>query len=66
MDKLPFKLSPAIEGKFTVVNTHLPTLHSRIGLIDFRTITLNQAEELEKLNCRYLKRVKPRRKREKL
>ena len=55
--KLDFKLSPELEGKFEVVNTTLPALHSRIGFVDFRTMTLEQAEALEKAGTAYLKRV---------
>ncbi len=62
MAKLPFKISSEIEGKFEVINTTSAILHSRIGDIDFRKITLVQAEELFKMGSRYIKRVKPGRK----
>jgi hypothetical protein len=56
--KKQFKLSPVLEGKFEVINTTSPILHSRIGDVDFRTMTLEQAEELMKSGTRYLKKVK--------
>jgi hypothetical protein len=58
MGKLAFKLSPELEGKFQVINTTLPALHSRIGYVDFRTITLAEAEELVKAGTDYLRPVK--------
>ncbi len=57
-----FKISPELEGKFVVINTTSPVLHSRIGDVDFRTMTLAQAEELIKSGTRYLKRVKEKNK----
>lgn len=60
MPKLKFEVSKAIEGKFEVVNTSLPCLESRIGLIDFRRITLDQAERLHTKGTRYLKKVEPK------
>lgn len=57
MAKLRFEVSKAIEGKFEVVNTSLPCLESKIGLVDFRKITLNQAERLFAKGTRYLKKV---------
>ncbi|KAA8483755.1 hypothetical protein BDE36_1781 [Arcticibacter tournemirensis] len=57
MEKLSFELSPEIRGKFEVVNTESPLLHSRIGDIDFRRITLDQAEQLVKLNSRYIRKI---------
>lgn len=57
MSKLTYKLSPEIEGKFEVVNTTLPAIHSRIGYVDFRTITLAQAEEMVKAGTDYLRPV---------
>lgn len=56
--KKQFTLSPELEGKFEVINTTSPVLHSRIGDVDFRTMTLEQAEELIKSGTRYLKKVK--------
>lgn len=58
MNKLEFELSPAIAGKFEVINTTSPILESRIGRVDFRTITLEKAEELVKAGTRCLKAVK--------
>lgn len=57
MAKLKFEVSKEIQGKYEVINTHLPRLESRIGLIDFRTITLAQAEKLVKSGTRYLRKV---------
>lgn len=56
--KKQFKLSPELEGKFEVINTTSPVLHSRIGDVDFRTMTLEQAGDLMKSGTRYLKKVK--------
>jgi hypothetical protein len=52
-----FKLSPELEGKFEVVNTTLSALHSRIGYVDFRTMTLEQAEAMVEAGTDYLIRV---------
>lgn len=57
MAKLKFEVSKAIEGKYQVINTHLPKLESRIGLVDFRTISLDQAERLVKAGTRYLRKI---------
>lgn len=57
-NKLSFVPSAAIEGKFRVVNTHLPVLHSKIGKVDFRVITLEQAEQLVEAGTDYLVKVK--------
>lgn len=51
--ELPAKLRKDYE----VVNTHLPILESRIGRIDFRRLTKEQAEKLIKLDTRYLVRI---------
>ena len=56
MGKLTFTPSPAIEGKFEIVNTEFPIYHSKIGEIDFRTISIEQAEELVKTESRYIKK----------
>lgn len=63
MAKLNFILSPALEGEYKVVNTPHPILHSRIGDIDFRRITKDQAEQLISAGTRYLVRVKKKVKR---
>jgi hypothetical protein len=55
--KLTFKLSPELECKSEVVNTHFPAMHCKIGYVDFRTMTLAKAKELEKAGTDYLKRV---------
>ncbi|MFD2163681.1 hypothetical protein ACFSJU_14825 [Paradesertivirga mongoliensis] len=58
MAKLNFEISALIKGKFEVINTHLPVLHSRIGMVDFRTMTEEQAERLVAAGTRYLRKVK--------
>lgn len=50
--------SPEISGLYRIINTDLPILHSRIGDIDFRKITLEQAEKLIESGTRYLEKVK--------
>jgi len=55
--KKQFTLSPALEGKFEVINTTSPVLHSRIGDVDFRTMTVDQAEQLVKAGTDYLRAV---------
>ena len=57
MSKLSFTPSPLIEGKFRIVNTHMPVLHSKIGMVDFRTITEEQAEALVAYKCYYIERI---------
>lgn len=58
MNKIEYTLSPAIEGKFEVVNTHLPIIiHPKLGSVDFRTITEEKADELVKVGTRYLVKV---------
>lgn len=55
-----FKLSAELEGKYKVL-THLPCLHhSQLGLVDFRTMTEEQAEQLIEAGTIYLKRIKKR------
>ena len=54
MPELDFKLPAEVAAKYQVVNTTFPTLHSRIGDIDFRTITLEQAQALVKAGTSYL------------
>lgn len=51
------KLLPECEGKYKV-KTHLPTLYSSIGFVDFRTMTVEQAEALLEVKSPYLERVK--------
>jgi hypothetical protein len=58
--KLDFILSPDLQGKFEVVNTTLPALHSSIGYVDFRTMTLDEADRLVKAGTIFLKAVKKR------
>jgi hypothetical protein len=57
--KLDFILSPELEGKFKVVGTTSPILHSRIGDVDFRIMTESQAEELIKAGTSYLQKIEP-------
>jgi hypothetical protein len=49
-------LLPDVAKQFEVVNTEFPTLHSKIGFIDFRTMNLEQAEALVKSGSGYLKK----------
>lgn len=58
--ELNFTPSPAIAGKFEIVNTVHPIYHSKIGKFDFRTITEEQAEELIKSGSDYIKAIKVR------
>lgn len=50
--------SPAIAGHYKVVNTNSPILHSKIGDVDFRKISLEKADELYATGTRYLEKVK--------
>ncbi len=58
--KLSFIPSPAISGKFEIVNTIHPIYHSKIGKFDFRTITEEDAGELVKSGSDYIKAIKVR------
>lgn len=49
--------SSLIAGHFKVVGTHLPILHSTIGRIDFRKITLEQAQQLYSAGSPYLMKI---------
>ena len=49
-----WKLSEELVGKFEVVGTTCPVLHSRIGEVDFRTMTFAKAEALVKAGTSYL------------
>ncbi|WP_353183568.1 hypothetical protein [Parapedobacter lycopersici] len=51
-----FTLSPDIADEYEVINTHLPILESKIGRVDFRTITKAKAEELIKSGTMYLRK----------
>ncbi len=55
--KSTFKLSPELEGKYEVINTTLTALHSRIGYVDFRIMTVAQAEEMIKAGTDFLRAV---------
>lgn len=57
MEKQGYTVSPQIEGKFRVIGTTLPTLHTRIGYVDFRTITIEQAEAMIEAGTEYLERI---------
>lgn len=52
-----FVLLPEVADKFKVVNTKMPTLHSRIGFVDFRTMDLEQAEALIAAGTDYLEKI---------
>jgi hypothetical protein len=52
------KKVPDWKGSSKSSITTSPVLHSRIGDVDFRTMTLQQAGELIKSGTRYLKKVK--------
>jgi hypothetical protein len=54
MEKLSFSLPAEVAEKYEVVNTTSPVLESRIGKIDFRTISIAQAEKLVAAGTRYL------------
>lgn len=58
MEKLNFEPSPAIKGKYKIVNTSFPIYHSKIGKIDFREITLDQAKALEEMKDPYIQKEK--------
>lgn len=55
-----FTLSAELQGKYRV-NTHLPCLHHpQLGLLDFRTMTSAQADELIAAGTIYLVKIKKR------
>ena len=56
MQKLTFKPSAAIAGKYLIVNTCHPIYYSKLGTIDFRTITLVQAAALVEAGSLYIKK----------
>lgn len=56
MSKLDWVASSAIAGHYEVINTHLPILESKIGRVDLRTISLEQADKIYTLGTRYLKK----------
>lgn len=58
MAKLGWVVSPAIAGHYEVINTTSPILHSKIGDVDFRKITLAQADQIFAKGTMYLKKVK--------
>lgn len=49
--------SPEIIGHFTVINTDSPILHSKVGDVDFRTISLEKAKEVYESGTDYLKKL---------
>lgn len=59
MKKRDWKESPEISGRFKIVNTDLYFLHSRIGNIDFRKITLDQAQKLFDNGSPYIEKIEP-------
>lgn len=58
MAKLNWALSPDIVDHYEVVNTISPILESKIGRIDFRHISLAQADEIFSRGTSYLKKIK--------
>jgi hypothetical protein len=53
-----FTLSPELQGKYRV-HSHLPCLHHpQLGLLDFRTMTCAQADELIAAGTIYLVKIK--------
>jgi hypothetical protein len=53
-----FTLSPELQGIYRVT-THVPLVHHpTLGLVDFRTMTAVQAEEMIKAGTIYLVRIK--------
>ena len=57
-----WQLSKELIGKYEVVGTTFPVLHSRIGVVDFRTMTFAQAEALVKAGTSYLKVIPAKKK----
>lgn len=57
-----WKLNQDLVGKFEVVGTDLPVLQSKIGQIDFRTMTEEQAEALISAGTSYLKKIPAKKK----
>lgn len=60
-DNMNWQISKQIADHYEVINTHLPILESKIGRVDLRTITLDQADKIFSLGTRYLKK-KPKKK----
>lgn len=56
--KRNWSVSPAIAGHYKVVNTESPILHSKIGDIDFRKVSLDDADRLFEKGTRYLEKIK--------
>jgi len=57
MGEIKYKLPAELASDYEVVNTTSPILESRIGRIDFRRLTKDQAEELIAKGSRYLRKV---------
>jgi len=57
MAKLKFEPSPEIKGKFRVVNTEHPCIMFK-SIVDLRSVSLEEAEELVKQGFGYLEKVK--------
>lgn len=51
---MKFELPKEVAEKYEVVNTDLPVLESKIGRIDFRSISLETSAALIKAGTRYL------------
>lgn len=62
MAKRDWVVSPAIVNHYRIINTDLPILHSRIGDMDFRKISLEQADKLYESGTRYLEKIKAKKK----
>jgi len=54
---LTFTPSPALDGKFKIVNTTVPIYHSKIGKFDLRTISAEDALRLVKSGSNYIKAI---------
>jgi len=65
MAKRNWTVSPAIADHYKVVNTDSPLLHSKIGDVDLRKITLEQADKMYGKGTRYLEKIKVKRIKEK-
>lgn len=61
VNKLRFTPSAEITGVFDIINTVTPLLiHTKIGDVDLRSITLEQAHKLYASGSDYLQPVKPK------
>lgn len=58
MAKLTWALSSDIVDHYEVVNTSSPILESKIGRVDFRTMSLAVADDIFSKGTDYLKKIK--------